>query len=73
QANIRIIETAAQKIGLPMERFYLNIHKYGNTSSASVPLALDEAIRTGRLKRGDKAALVGFGAGLTYGAVIFEY
>lgn len=73
QANIRIIETAVQNIGLPMERFYVNLHKYGNTSSASIPLALHEAISEGRLKRGDKLCLVGFGAGLTYGSILLEY
>lgn len=73
QANIRIIETAAQKSGLPMDKMIINIDRYGNTSSTTIPLAMDEAIRSGRLKRGDKLCLVGFGAGLTYGAVVFEY
>jgi len=73
QANIRIIETAADKLGVPMDRFIINLEKYGNTSSASIPLALNEAIETGKIKRGDTVCLVGFGAGLTYGAVIFEY
>lgn len=73
QANIRIIQTAAQNLGLPIEKFFINIDRFGNTSSASIPLALDEAVRTGAIKRGDKVALAGFGAGLTYGAIIFEY
>lgn len=73
QANIRIIQTAASKLGLPMDKFYVNIERYGNTSSASIPLALSEAVENGSVKRGDKIALVGFGAGLTYGAVCFEY
>ena len=73
QANIRIIETAVQKLGLPIEKFFINLEKYGNTSSASIPLALNEAIQEGRIKRGDTVCLVGFGAGLTYGAVIFKY
>ncbi len=73
QANIRIIQTAASKLGLSMDKFYVNIENYGNTSSASIPLALNEAIENGKIKRGDKIALVGFGAGLTYGAICFEY
>lgn len=72
QANIRIIETAANKLGLPMDKFFINLKKYGNTSSATIPLALNEAIEEGKVKKGDKVCLVGFGAGLTYGAVIFE-
>ena len=73
QANIRIIQTAASKLGLPMEKFFINIEKYGNTSSASIPIALTEAIDNGIIKRGDKIVLAGFGAGLTYGAVCLEY
>lgn len=72
QANIRIIETAAQRLGVSMDKMFVNIEEYGNTSSASVPLALDEAMKTKKIKKGDKVCLVGFGAGLTYGAVIFE-
>ena len=56
-----------------MEKFYVNLDKYGNTSSASIPIALNEAIEKGRIKKGDKVCLVGFGAGLTYGSVIFDY
>lgn len=73
QANIRIIQTAASKLGAPIEKFYMNIEKYGNTSSASIPIALSEAAETGALRRGDKIVMVGFGAGLTYGAVCIEY
>lgn len=73
QANIRIIETAAKNMGVSMDKFFVNLHEHGNTSSASIPIALDDAIRTGRVKRGDKVCLVGFGAGLTYAAAIFEY
>jgi 3-oxoacyl-[acyl-carrier-protein] synthase III len=68
QANMRIIEATAKRLGLPMEKVYCNIHKYGNTSSASVPLALDEALAEGRLKEGDLVMMVVFGAGLTWGA-----
>lgn len=73
QANIRIIKTAAKNLGVPIEKFYINLDKYGNTSSVSIPLALHEAIQDGTLKRGGKLCLVGFGAGLTSGAVIMEY
>ncbi|MFT3950476.1 MAG: beta-ketoacyl-ACP synthase III [Oscillospiraceae bacterium] len=73
QANIRIIETAVDRLGVSPEKFYINLERYGNTSSASIPLALDEVVKAGKIKRGDKVCLVGFGAGLTYGAVIFEY
>ena len=72
QANIRIIQTAAQKLKVSMDKLYVNIDKYGNTSSASIPIALAEAYESGRIKSGDKICLVGFGSGLTYGAVIFE-
>ncbi len=73
QANIRIIQTAASKLGVDMDRFYVNIDRYGNTSSASIPIALTEAVENGAVKRGDRIVLVGFGAGLTYGSVCFEY
>ena len=73
QANIRIIETAAKHLGLPMEKFPMYIDRYGNTSSASIPLAFYDAVKDGKIKRGDKVCLVGFGGGLTYGAVVFEY
>lgn len=73
QANIRIIETAAKNLGVSMDKFILNIQDHGNTSSASIPIALHEAIRDGKIKRGEKLCLVGFGAGLTMGAVILEY
>lgn len=73
QANIRIIETAAKKLGVSMEKFVVTLDHYGNTSSASIPLALDEAIRNGTVKKGDKIALIGFGAGLTYGGIVMEY
>ncbi len=73
QANIRIIETASSRLGVPMDKFFVNIDKYGNTSSASVPLALHDAVTEGEIKRGDKICLVGFGSGLTYGAVVIEF
>jgi len=69
QANLRIIEAAARGLKLPMERFAVNVDKYGNTSTASIPIAAVEAAEEGRLQRGDTAVLVGFGAGLTWGAL----
>lgn len=73
QANVRIIETAAKNLGVSMDKFIVTLDRHGNTSSASIPTALDEAVRDGRVKKGQKICLVGFGAGLTYGAVICEY
>lgn len=73
QANLRIIETAAKKLGVSMDKFIVTLDHYGNTSSASIPLALEEAICKGTVKRGQKLALIGFGAGLTYGGIILEY
>lgn len=73
QANIRIIEATAKRIKLPMERVFVNIQKYGNTSAASIPLALDEAVREGRIKSGDKIVLVAFGAGFTWGSALIEW
>lgn len=69
QANLRIIDSACQRFSIPRDRVMVNIEKYGNTSSASVPLALDEALAAGRVKRGDLIVLVAFGAGLSYGAL----
>mgnify|MGYP005840963765 FL=1 len=73
QANIRIIEAAARGLGLPMERFFVNIDRYGNTSSASIPIALCEAVQQGRLKPGDTVAMVAFGAGLTWAAAVVRW
>ena len=73
QANIRIIESLAGSLGMPMEKVYVNLDRYGNTSSASIPLALDEARRSGRIKPGDLTLLVAFGAGLTYGATLIRW
>lgn len=73
QANIRIIEAAAKRLDLSMDRVVVNVDRYGNTSSASVPIALDEALRSGRLKPGDNVVMVGFGAGLTWGAVAMKW
>jgi 3-oxoacyl-[acyl-carrier-protein] synthase-3 len=73
QANFRIIDAAARRIGLPLDRVAINIDEYGNTSSASIPLALDEAIRNGRVKSGDHVLLAGFGSGLTWGATLLKW
>ena len=73
QANLRIIEAAARRMDLPLEKFMVNIDRYGNTSSASIPIALHEALATGRIKPGDAVVLTGFGAGLTWGAVVLRW
>lgn len=73
QANYRIIETAAKYLKLPLEKFVINVDRYGNTSTASIPIAAVEAIEKGSLKSGDKVVFVGFGAGLTWGALVAEW
>jgi 3-oxoacyl-[acyl-carrier-protein] synthase III len=66
QVNQRIIDSAMEKLGLPPDKVFVNIDRYGNTSSASIPIALDEAWRAGRLQKGDVVIFVAFGAGLTW-------
>ncbi|HSI72872.1 MAG TPA: beta-ketoacyl-ACP synthase III [Fimbriimonas sp.] len=73
QANIRIIESAARRLELPDEKVFINVHKYGNTSAGSVPIALYEAEKEGRLKKGDVVMTVGFGAGLVWGANVIRW
>ena len=73
QANIRIVEALAKRLNVGMDKVYLNIEKYGNTSSASVPLALDEAVRVGRLKSGDYLLMVAFGGGLIWGSALVKW
>lgn len=73
QANIRIMEVVAKRLGIPMEKVITNLSDYGNTSAASIPLALDEAVRSGKVKPGDVIACAGFGAGLSWGATIFKW
>jgi 3-oxoacyl-[acyl-carrier-protein] synthase-3 len=73
QMNARIIESAAKRLNLPDEKVFVNINEYGNTSAASVPIAFDECVREGKIKRGDIIILVAFGAGLTWGANIIEF
>ncbi|MFM9092936.1 MAG: beta-ketoacyl-ACP synthase III, partial [Verrucomicrobiota bacterium] len=73
QANQRIIDAIAEYLELPPDRFFVNLDRYGNTSAASIPLALDEAHRAGRIRRGDLVLLVAFGAGLTYGSALLRW
>ncbi len=73
QANARIIQAIGQRIGAPLEKFYLNVDRYGNTSAASVIMALDEASRNGRIQRGDLVLLVVFGGGFTWAATLLEW
>ena len=73
QANLRIIRAVAEKLHIPMDRVYTNIQKYGNTSSATIPIALDEANREGLLKSDDYVLLLTFGAGLTWGSSVVRW
>jgi 3-oxoacyl-[acyl-carrier-protein] synthase-3 len=73
QANIRIIQAAARGLKLPMDRFIVNLQDYGNTSTASIPMAMVEAIEKGQIQKGDNLVMVGFGAGLTWGALAAEW
>ncbi|MEO8411877.1 MAG: beta-ketoacyl-ACP synthase 3, partial [Propionivibrio sp.] len=73
QANIRIIEATARKLGLSMDKVIVTVDAHGNTSAASIPLALDVAVRDGRVRRGQKILLEGVGGGFTWGAVLLEF
>ncbi len=73
QANMRIIEAAARGLRMPLEKFVINLSRYGNTSTASIPIAACEALQSGRIQDGDHLVLVGFGAGLTWGALTLEW
>jgi 3-oxoacyl-[acyl-carrier-protein] synthase III len=73
QANLRIIESALETLGVPIEKCWINIDRYGNTSSASMPITLDEANRAGQLKPGDVVAMMAIGAGLTWGSAILRW
>jgi hypothetical protein len=73
QANIRIIESARKDLKIPQEKVFTNLQKYGNTSAASIPIALCEAIEAGRVSANDKLVMVGFGAGLTWGATVVQW
>ncbi|MFN2541472.1 MAG: beta-ketoacyl-ACP synthase III [Chthoniobacterales bacterium] len=73
QANLRIIEAIADRMGIPLDRFYVNLDRYGNTSAAAVAMALDEANRTGRIKQGDYILMIVFGGGLTWASTVIEW
>ena len=73
QANVRIMQSAARKLKLPFEKVIVTVHEHGNTSAASVPLALDEGIRSGQIQRGQKLLLEGVGGGFTWGSVLVQY
>jgi 3-oxoacyl-[acyl-carrier-protein] synthase-3 len=73
QANVRIIDAAAERLGQPREKFYVNVERFGNTSSASVPVALYEAVRSGRIRPGQLAVLVAFGGGLTWASCAIRW
>lgn len=73
QANIRIVSAAAKRLSLPLDKVAINLDKYANTSAASVPIALDEALEAGKIKKGDIVVMVGFGAGLTWGAAVLRW
>jgi len=73
QANTRIIESAVNRLGLPPDKFFVNLQKYGNTSAGSIPIALDEAVREGKIKKDNTVVVVGFGAGLTWAAGVMKW
>ena len=73
QANLRIVEIVCNKLKVPMDKFYMNMDKYGNTSSASVPMALNELNEKGLIERGDKILLTGFGGGMTWGTMLITW
>jgi 3-oxoacyl-[acyl-carrier-protein] synthase-3 len=73
QANVRIIEAIADRLGIPLDKFYVNLDRYGNTSAAAVAIALDEANRSGRIKSGDYVLMVVFGGGLTWASTVIEW
>jgi 3-oxoacyl-[acyl-carrier-protein] synthase-3 len=73
QANIRILRSLAERLEVPLEKLYINVFKYGNTSAASIPIALDEANRSGRLNEGEIVLLCAFGGGFTWGASLLRW
>jgi 3-oxoacyl-[acyl-carrier-protein] synthase-3 len=73
QANLRIIEATAKKLSIPMEKVFVNVERYGNTSAASIPIGIDEARASGRLHEGDLVAVVAFGAGFTWGSAVLRF
>ena len=73
QANLRITEAVRERLGVPAEKVYSNINRVGNTSSASIPICLDECVRSGRIKKGDLILMSAFGAGVTWGSVLLRW
>jgi 3-oxoacyl-[acyl-carrier-protein] synthase-3 len=73
QANIRIISAAAEQLGIPPDKVFTNLQRYGNTSAGSIPIALDEALKGGRISQGDTVLMCGFGAGLSWGTALFRW
>jgi 3-oxoacyl-[acyl-carrier-protein] synthase-3 len=73
QANRRILDSAIEHLGVPPEKVFMNLDEYGNTSAASIPISLDEAMRAGRIVKGNRVVLCGFGAGLSWGACVFQF
>jgi 3-oxoacyl-[acyl-carrier-protein] synthase-3 len=73
QANIRIMQSTAKKLKLPMDKVVVTVDQHGNTSAASIPLALDHAVRAGQVKKGDTLMLEGVGGGFTWGAVLLDF
>jgi 3-oxoacyl-[acyl-carrier-protein] synthase-3 len=73
QANVRIIAATAKKLGMSMDQVVMTVDRHGNTSAASIPLAFDEAVRDGRIKRGHKVLMEAFGGGFTWGSVLLKY
>ncbi len=73
QANVRILRAVAERLGLPSERVMLNLDRYGNTSAASIPIALDEAVKQGRIQEGSLVMLGAFGAGLTWASALIRW
>jgi len=73
QANLRILEAVADVVQVPMEKFYCNIQKYGNTTAASIPMALHEAVREGRIREGNRVLLAAFGSGFTWASALLTW
>ncbi len=73
QANMRIINATAKRVGMPLEKVYVNVQEYGNTSAASIPIAMNEALGNGRLQPGDRCLIVAFGGGFTWGAALIQF
>jgi 3-oxoacyl-[acyl-carrier-protein] synthase III len=73
QANIRIMQGTAKKLKLPLNKLVVTVHEHGNTSAASIPLALDDAVRSGKIKKGETLMLEGVGGGFTWGAVLLDF